>query len=67
VRQGLGKASKGLYPKVSDSTVIFVEAKFIRNISIGKNVVVEANAVVLNDIPDSCIAIGVPAKIRPQA
>jgi acetyltransferase-like isoleucine patch superfamily enzyme len=31
--------------------------------TIGKNSVIGANAVVLNDIPDYCVAVGTPAKI----
>lgn len=33
------------------------------DIRIGNNVTIGANAVVLKDIPDNCIAVGVPAKI----
>ena len=33
------------------------------DIKIGNNVKIGANAVVLNDIPDNCTAVGVPAKI----
>ena len=32
-------------------------------INIGKNVIVGAGAVVTKDIPDNCVAVGVPAKI----
>lgn len=32
-------------------------------IKIGNNVTIGANAVVLKDVPDDCIAVGVPARI----
>lgn len=36
------------------------------NIRIGNGVRIGANAVVLTDVPDDCIAVGVPARIRPR-
>lgn len=36
----------------------------IGNITIGDNVYIGANAVVLKDVPDNSIAIGVPAEIK---
>lgn len=35
----------------------------VLGVSVGKNCVIGANAVVTSDIPDYCIAVGVPAKI----
>ena len=32
-------------------------------IKIGNNVDIGANAVVITDVPDNCIAVGVPARI----
>lgn len=32
----------------------------------GNNVLIGANAVVLTDVPDNCIAVGVPAVIKPR-
>lgn len=39
-------------------------AVILGNITIGNNVSIGANAVVTKDIPDNCVAVGVPAKIR---
>ena len=33
---------------------------------IGNNVAIGANAVVLTDVPDDCVAIGIPAVIKPR-
>lgn len=39
------------------------KATVLKGINIGSNVIIAANALVNNDIPDNCIAGGVPAKI----
>ena len=38
-------------------------AKVIEGINIGNNVIIGANAVVISDIPDNSVAVGVPAKV----
>ncbi len=38
-------------------------AKLLGDITIGENVKVGANAVVLTDVPDNAIAVGIPARI----
>jgi acetyltransferase-like isoleucine patch superfamily enzyme len=38
----------------------------IIGVKIGRNCVIGANSVVVNDIPDYCVAVGVPAKIIKQ-
>jgi Serine acetyltransferase len=48
---------------IGDNVVLFSGAKIIGQVHIGNNVVVGANAVVLNDIPDNAVVAGVPAKI----
>lgn len=53
----------GLAPKIGNNVMIGAGACILGNISIGNNVVIGANAVVLIDIPDDCIAVGIPAKI----
>ena len=37
-------------------------AVILGNIRIGNNVSVGANAVVTHDIPDDCVAVGIPAR-----
>lgn len=39
-------------------------AKVLGKIKIGNNVMIGANAVVLCDVPDNAIAVGVPAKVK---
>ncbi|MDI3479940.1 MAG: hypothetical protein PWQ14_1086 [Rikenellaceae bacterium] len=38
-------------------------AKLLGDIKIGNNVDIGANAVVVTDIPDNCVAVGIPAKV----
>ena len=38
-------------------------AKVLGNITIGNNVIIAANAVVVKDVEDNCVVGGVPAKI----
>jgi serine O-acetyltransferase len=41
-------------------------AKILGTITIGDDVAIGANAVVLKDVPANSIAVGVPAKILPR-
>lgn len=50
-------------PTIGDNVTIYAGAKVLGNVHIGNNVIVAANAVVVNDIPDNAIVGGVPAKI----
>ncbi|WP_066248443.1 serine O-acetyltransferase [Neobacillus drentensis] len=58
-----GTTKKYEVPILGDNVYVGTGAKVIGNVKIGSNVVIGANAVVLNDIPDNCLAVGVPAKI----
>lgn len=51
------------FPTIGDNVTIYAGAKIIGDVKVGDNVVIGANAVVINHIPDNCIAVGVPAKI----
>ncbi|MRS01918.1 serine acetyltransferase [bacterium] len=58
-----GTTKKYEVPIIGDNTIISSGAKILGPITIGKNCVIGANAVVLDSIPDNCVAVGVPAKI----
>lgn len=49
--------------KIKEGAFIGAGATILPNITIGKNAVIGAGASVINDIPDNCTAVGVPAKI----
>jgi serine O-acetyltransferase len=48
-------------PTVGDDVTITAGAKVLGSIFLGKGCVIGANAVVLKSVPESCLAIGVPA------
>jgi serine O-acetyltransferase len=58
-----GTSKKYGVPTIGDNCIISTGAKIIGPVSIGNNCIIGANAVVLTDIPDNCVAVGVPAKI----
>lgn len=49
---------------IGNNVDIGAGAKLIGPITIGNNVAIGANAVVNRDVPDNCIAVGVPARIK---
>lgn len=51
------------YPIVDDEACISAGAVVLGPIKIGKRARIGANAVVLDDVPDDCTAVGVPARI----
>jgi serine O-acetyltransferase len=57
------RGSNGV-PVIGARVEIGAGAKILGPVSIGNNVVVGANAVVITDVPDNCMAIGVPAVIK---
>ena len=63
---GLRRVEDPVAPVIGNNVDIGAGAKVLGRISIGNNVAIGANAVVLTDVPDDCMAIGVPAVIRPR-
>lgn len=53
-------------PVFGDNVQVYTGATVIGNIRIGNNVTIGANAVVITDVPDNCLAVGVPARIIPK-
>ena len=53
-------------PKIGDDVFIGVGACILGNIKIGNRVRISANSLVITDIPDDSIVIGVPAKALPR-
>ena len=58
-----GTSKRYEVPVIGENTLIATGAKVLGGIKIGKNCVVGANAVVVQDVPDCCVVVGVPAKI----
>ena len=62
----IGAANRGSrkgVPVIGDNVYIAPGAKIIGNITVGNNVAIGANAVVLDDLPDNAVAAGNPAKV----
>ncbi|TVZ26047.1 sugar O-acyltransferase (sialic acid O-acetyltransferase NeuD family) [Gillisia sp. Hel_I_86] len=49
--------------EIGDNCHIGANATLLPNVKIGANVVVGAGAVVTKNLPDNCVAVGIPAKI----
>lgn len=50
-------------PVIGDNVVIYAGANVCGSIRIGNNVVIGANSVVLQDVPDNCVVVGAPARV----
>jgi serine O-acetyltransferase len=64
---GLRRVEDKTAPIIGSNVDIGVGAKILGPIRIGNNVFIGANAVVLCDVPDNSIAVGVPAVVRPRS
>ena len=59
-----GSDEKGRrFPIIEDEVMIYTGAKLLGPIVVGRGAVIGANAVVLQDVPPGCVAVGVPARI----
>ncbi|MBP2034149.1 serine O-acetyltransferase [Clostridium algifaecis] len=60
---GTGKDTGKRHPTVGNNVFIGSGAKILGPVVIGDRVKIGANAVVLNDVPSDCTAVGVPVRI----
>jgi serine O-acetyltransferase len=61
----IGTRGPGGVPAIGGHVDIGAGAKVLGPIRIGNHVVIGANAVVLQDVPDNCMAVGIPAIVKP--
>ena len=54
----------GHRPVIGDHVIVSAGAQILGPVSIGSSTVVGANAVVLDSLPDRCIAAGAPARVK---
>lgn len=59
----IGYSDENKAPIIGNNVVIYPGAKVIGGITIGDNVIIGANAVVVKDVPPNCTVVGVPAYI----
>lgn len=64
---GVQRTGETRAPIIGNNVDIGAGAKILGPITIGDNVLIGANAVVIGDVPDNCIAVGVPAVVKPRS
>lgn len=63
----VGLRADAEFPTIADRAWISTGAKVLGSVRVGVEARIGANAVVLQDVPDGCTAVGVPARvIRPD-
>lgn len=63
VTLGGGGGPDGGLPVLGDNVTVGANAVILGNVHIGNHAVIGAGAVVLRDVPENCVAVGVPAKV----
>lgn len=63
VTLGGGGGPGGGLPVLGNKVNVGAGTVILGHVHIGNNVTIGANAVVLTDLPDNCVAVGVPAKV----
>ena len=63
VHRADGSGRKG--PRIGNNVRLMVGCALIGPVTVGSNVTIGAHAVVLQDVPDNSVAVGVPARILP--
>lgn len=63
---GLKRVDDPCAPTIGNNVDIGAGAKILGPIRIGNNVAIGANSVVLTDVPDDSVAVGVPAVVKPR-
>lgn len=63
---GLRRVDEPVAPIIGNNVDIGAGAKLLGPIKIGDNSIIGANAVVIGDVPENSIAIGVPAIVKPR-
>src|SRR5215831_9061510 len=64
---GIRRVGEKSAPIIGNNVDIGAGAKLLGPIRVGNNVLIGANAVVLCDVPDNSVAVGVPAVIRSRS
>ena len=60
---GRRKPGKETNIRIGDNVYISTGATILGPVTIGNNVTIAANSVVIKDVPDNCVVSGVPAKV----
>ena len=60
---GTGKDTGKRHPTLGDNVMVGAGARVLGPFKVGDGSKIAANAVVLNEVPDNCTAVGIPAKV----
>jgi serine O-acetyltransferase len=60
---GTGKERGKRHPTIGDNVVIGAGAKVLGNITVGRDSMIGANAVVIRDVPEHSTVVGVPGRV----
>ena len=60
---GTGKERGKRHPTIGDNVVIGAGVKVLGNITVGRDSIIGANAVVIRDVPEQSTVVGVPGRI----
>jgi serine O-acetyltransferase len=60
-RKGEGKLNK--YPTIGRNVIIYSGAVIIGDVKVGDNSVIGANSVVIKNVPENSVAVGVPSRV----
>jgi len=60
---GTGKECGKRHPTLMDNVVVGGGAKVLGNITLGRDVYIGANSVVLSDVPEHCTVVGIPGRV----
>eukprot|EP00903_Cladosiphon_okamuranus_P020559 g18871.t1 len=60
---GSGVKSADRHPKIGNGVLIGAGACLLGNINVGKGTQIGAGSLVVTDLPERCVAVGVPAKV----
>ncbi|CAM9257201.1 unnamed protein product [Pylaiella littoralis] len=63
---GSGVKSADRHPKIGNGVLIGAGACLLGNIRVGKGTQIGAGSLVVTDLPERCVAVGVPAKVLGQ-
>ncbi|MEO6185576.1 MAG: serine acetyltransferase [Steroidobacteraceae bacterium] len=64
---GLARVDDPCAPTIGNNVDIGTGAKVLGRITIGDNVLIGANAVVVRDVPPNSVVTGVPGRVRPRS
>ena len=51
------------YPEIGDNVILYTNVTVLGPVNVGNNTSIGAHSLILESIPDNCLAVGIPAKI----